>query len=241
MRCPDLSRLVSTFTASATAAALAATSACASLQGPTPYVADPRLDFPVFAHETRAGAGDTTDTDRPAATDADALGEGQARHVAAIGFGRGDRDGEDPTIAHVAGDAEHIVGSDAIHTASGEVLQADGAPARDLELDPRWRKASPALFWTGIAVGSLGGAFLIGGGITGSVTQRQVRDAYEDGATKADIDRRVARGEVANDFVIAGSVLALAGYALAVVVAGIDEKRCGSVLRKARRRECERR
>jgi hypothetical protein len=212
----------SAITACVTAMALATTSGCASLQTPAPYAADPRLDFPVFAYET--------DADTALATvDGVAQHEPAAHTIEAVGFGSAEaNDGE--------GDAKR----DEFTTPSGEVMQADGAQPRDMELDPRWRKVSPALFWTGIAVGSLGGAFLLGGGITGSVTQRQVRGAYDEGSTKADIDRLVARGEMSNDFVIAGSVLALAGYALAVVVAGIDEKRCGSVLRKARRRECER-
>lgn len=222
MRRSTSTRVSAAITACVTATALVTTSGCASLQAPAPYVADPRLDFPVFAHGS--------DANHALATRDDAAQEvPSTRAIAAVGFGAPDADGLEGTSVE-----------DEFTTPSGEVMQADETRPRDMELDPRWRKASPALFWTGIAVGSLGGAFLLGGGITGSVTQRQVRGSYDDGATKADIDRLVARGEISNDFVIAGSVLALAGYALAVVVAGIDEKRCGSVLRKARRRECER-
>ena len=208
-----------------------AMSGCASLQPPAAYAWDARLDFPVFTNAVSEDAGsaardEDAKTTREPAVASHGTRTTQPSRIVAAGFGLvGDSAGDgDP--------ADNAVTS----LPNGEVLRADDAAPG---VDPRWRKASPALFWTGIAVGSLGATFLIGGGITGSATQRQVRGAYDDGATKAELDRLIARGEVANDLVIAGSVLALAGYALAVVVAGIDEKRCGAVLRKARRRECE--
>lgn len=101
------------------------------------------------------------------------------------------------------------------------------------------RRISPALFWTGVVLGTVG-AITLGTGVgLGVATAADIRDgdaAGQSRATREDLERR---GEVSNDVAITGGVLTILGLGLAAAVAGIDYSRCGPVIGKKRRSECE--
>jgi len=100
------------------------------------------------------------------------------------------------------------------------------------------KKVTPALFWTGIILGSVGAAGLIGGGVTGAITEEQIRNGDADGWTRQERQDKIRQGEMANTITIVGAVLTILGYGTATVVAGIDYTRCGPVISKKRERTC---
>lgn len=101
------------------------------------------------------------------------------------------------------------------------------------------KAVTPALFWTGVVLGSLGVAGMVGGGITGGVTEEQIRDGDAAGWSRSEREEAISRGETANTITIVGVVLTAVGLGMSTVVAGIDYTRCGPVITKKRRRECE--
>lgn len=103
------------------------------------------------------------------------------------------------------------------------------------------KKLTPALFWTGIIVGSVGTAVSVGSGIAGEVAERRLNDGYSEGISRDRRDRLSTAGDRANTLSIAGAVLGVVGFTTAIVVYGVDWNRCGPVLRaKGReRRGCE--
>lgn len=109
----------------------------------------------------------------------------------------------------------------------------------DPSADEEPRRVSPALFWTGVVLGTVG-AITLGTGVgLGVATASDIRDgdaAGQSRATREDLERR---GEVSNDVAITGGVLTILGLGLAAAVAGIDYSRCGPVIGKKRRSECE--
>lgn len=113
---------------------------------------------------------------------------------------------------------------------------------RDVRLETGERKKSesvtPALFWTGIGLGTIGAVGGVAFGVTGFVTKNQLNDAYADGTglTVAEHDRIVKNGDLYNTLAISFSALAVLGYSLALITYGVDWNRCGPVVEK--RRHC---
>ena len=121
----------------------------------------------------------------------------------------------------------------------GDVLE------RDVRLDTSDdsssnEKLTPALFWTGIVLGSIGAAGGIGFGAAGYATKQNINNNYQgegkgSGFTVDDRDQLVQRGEAFNTTAIAFTTAAVLGYALAVVTYGVDWNRCGPLVHKKRR------
>lgn len=112
---------------------------------------------------------------------------------------------------------------------------------RDVRLETGERKkkeVTPALFWTGIGLGTIGAVGGLAFGVTGFVTKNQLNDAYASGSglTVAERDRMVKNGELYNTLAISFSALAVLGYSLALITYGVDWNRCGPVVEK--RRHC---
>ncbi|MCA9587379.1 MAG: hypothetical protein KC657_18760 [Myxococcales bacterium] len=105
------------------------------------------------------------------------------------------------------------------------------------------RKVTPALFWTGVILGSVGGAGALGFGIAGVVTERNINNSFDDsinggaGLSKAEFDRLRNQGDTMNTLAITSAVVGLVGLALAVIVYGHDYTTCGPLAPK--RRRCE--
>ena len=108
----------------------------------------------------------------------------------------------------------------------------------DRETNP---KLTPALFWTGIILGSVGAAGGFAFGIAGYTTKNKLADGYESGELTLDErDQLVDRGEAFNSTAIAMTVAAVIGYATALVAYGVDWNRCGPLVRKNEKRRCDR-
>jgi hypothetical protein len=97
-------------------------------------------------------------------------------------------------------------------------------------------KLTPALFWTGIIVGTVGAVGGVSFGVAGFVTKNQLNDGYAgDGLTVADRDGLVNRGEAFNTVTMVSTAAAVLGYALSIVTYGVDWNRCGPLVHKRRR------
>lgn len=106
---------------------------------------------------------------------------------------------------------------------------------RDVRLetsDRKGEKLTPALFWTGIGLGTLGAVGGIAFGVAGYVTKRQLSDGYDAGIGLDDRDALVARGQAFNGVSIAMTTVAVFAYALAIVTYGVDWNRCGPLVAK---------
>lgn len=116
---------------------------------------------------------------------------------------------------------------------------------RDVRIETGGRdydpKLTPALFWTGLIVGSVGAVGAIGFGVAGFATKNTLANGYEggDGLTTADRDEFVSRGEAFNTTAIVMTATAVLGYALALVAYGVDWNRCGPLVRKTKIRHCD--
>ena len=111
---------------------------------------------------------------------------------------------------------------------------------RDVRLetsDRKHEKLTPALFWTGIAFGSLGAVGVIAFGSAGFVTKNHLNQGYEQGLTLDERDELRSRGELHNTLAISSAVVMVLGYALAIVTYGVDWNRCGPLVEK--RRKCK--
>lgn len=123
--------------------------------------------------------------------------------------------------------------------------QFAAANMTDLERDVRLetgardnkKPVTPALFWSGISVGTIGAVGGIAFGVAGFLTKNELNDAYYDGTglTVAEQERLVKNGELYNNLAITFSALAVLGYALAIVTYGVDWNRCGPLVEKKRR------
>jgi hypothetical protein len=112
---------------------------------------------------------------------------------------------------------------------------------RDVRLetsDKRREKLTPALFWTGIAVGTVGAVGGVAFGVAGYVTKRQLNDEYEAGLTVDDRDAIISRGQAFNGVAIAMTTVAVLAYSLAIVTYGVDWNRCGPLVLKSKKRRC---
>ena len=107
----------------------------------------------------------------------------------------------------------------------------------DSEDDSKLHKVSPAVFWTGIIVGLVGTAALIGFGIDGRLTEAKIEKGYDEGFTRQERDDLETRGDRANTLAGVSAGLGVAGFSMAVIMAGIDYSRCGPL---SKRRKCER-
>lgn len=110
-------------------------------------------------------------------------------------------------------------------------------PADYDERDARLDKVSPALFWTGMVVGLVGSVAAISFMVDGQVTESKIEKGYDDGFTRAERDRLQDRGDLDNTLSKVGASVGVAGFSLALIMAGIDYARCGPV---TRRRKCAR-
>lgn len=126
-----------------------------------------------------------------------------------------------------------------------EMRQFAVASMTDLERDVRLEtsdrggeKLTPALFWTGIGVGTVGAVGAVAFGVAGYVTKRQVTDGYNSGITLDDRDALVSRGKAFNGVSIAMTTVAVFAYALAIVTYGVDWNRCGPLVAKSKKRRC---
>lgn len=126
-----------------------------------------------------------------------------------------------------------------------EMRQFAVASMTDMERDVRLEtsdrggeKLTPALFWTGIGLGTLGAVGGVAFGVAGYVTKRQVTDGYAAGTTLEERDALVSRGEALNGVSIAMTTVAVFAYALAIVTYGVDWNRCGPLVAKSKRRRC---
>lgn len=111
---------------------------------------------------------------------------------------------------------------------------------RDVRLDTGDREhkpVTPPLFWTGIALGTVGAIGGIAFGVAGFTTKNQLNAAHEAGGglTVAEHDRLVHNGETYNTLALSFTAAAVVGYALALVAYGVDWNRCGPLAEKKRR------
>jgi hypothetical protein len=112
---------------------------------------------------------------------------------------------------------------------------------RDVRLettDKRREKLTPALFWSGIALGTVGAVGGIAFGTAGYLNKRELTDGYASGITMDDRDALVSRGQTFNSLAVAMSTIAVLGYALAIVTYGVDWNRCGPLVIKNEKRRC---
>lgn len=126
-----------------------------------------------------------------------------------------------------------------------EMRQFPVASMTDMERDVRLEtsdgereKLTPALFWTGIGVGTVAAVGGVAFGVAGYVTKRQIIDGYEAGIALDDRDALVSRGKAFNGVSIAMTTVAVFAYALAVVTYGVDWNRCGPLVAKNKKRRC---
>jgi hypothetical protein len=115
---------------------------------------------------------------------------------------------------------------------------SSGAPASTDEDGVRKaNRRRKALFWTGIAMGSIGGLGVLAFGITGRVMQGKLKSGYADGdLTRAQEDRYERVGEISNGVAIGSAIAGIVGFGMAAIVYGVDHARCGDL--KPRRAGC---
>jgi hypothetical protein len=110
----------------------------------------------------------------------------------------------------------------------------DNSPARPPS------KVTPALMWTGVVLGVVGGAMALGFGAASYTADRKLTDGYAgDGLTVAEEDRLRDRGSTYDKVAAAGGGLGVLGLGLASVTFTVDYIRCGSLAPK--RRKCAQR
>lgn len=112
---------------------------------------------------------------------------------------------------------------------------------RDVRLetsDRKGEKLTPALFWTGITLGTVGAVGGVAFGVMGFVTKREIADGYEAGMTLDERDTLSSRGTTFNTLAVAMTTLSVLGYALAIVTYGVDWNRCGPLVVKKQKRRC---
>lgn len=97
------------------------------------------------------------------------------------------------------------------------------------------KKVTPALFWTGVILGSLGTVGLAGFGGAAEFQEGRLRRGYDEGITNTEANDLISRGETYNSLAIASATVGIVGWALAIVVAGIDYSRCGPMAPKSRK------
>lgn len=120
-------------------------------------------------------------------------------------------------------------------------------PRADIEREPREtdaprdetdRSISPALFWAGVVVGTIGLATLATGAGMGISSEKKIEAGDASGITRAGREDLVDRGELGNRLSIAGATMLFVGGGLAAIITAVDYSRCGRVTSKKRRDEC---
>lgn len=113
-----------------------------------------------------------------------------------------------------------------------------------LERDARLETSSPErereptvpVFWSGIAIGTLGTIGMTGFGIAGGVAKNRLNDIYDDGgATQDERDRIRDRGDLWNTLTITSAALMVIGFAASAISYTIDWNRCGPLAENKRR------
>jgi hypothetical protein len=125
-----------------------------------------------------------------------------------------------------------------------EAAMAPGPEARvPVRADPGTPSAQrtrTALFWTGLVLTIVGGATLLGAGISGRITQGQLTRGYDQESLSHTREKTLRdRGEVSNALAAAGGGVMIVGAGLTAITFGIDYSRCGNIS-KRKRKDCKR-
>jgi hypothetical protein len=105
----------------------------------------------------------------------------------------------------------------------------------DTRSDRRSREVTPPLFWSGIAVGTLGAVGTIGFAVAGRVNKDRFNELYSNGTASRDELQHIRdRGELWNALTITSAALMAIGYTVAIVTYGVDWNRCGKLAPKKR-------
>ncbi len=123
-----------------------------------------------------------------------------------------------------------------IEQASADI-EREARPA-DSGADERERSISPALFWTGVIVGTVGLATLAAGVGVGVSSEKKIEEGDASGLSRADRNDLVDRGELGNRLAIGGGSVLFVGGSLATIITAVDYSRCGRMTSKKRRDEC---
>jgi hypothetical protein len=105
--------------------------------------------------------------------------------------------------------------------------------------EDRERSISPALFWTGVIIGAVGLATLATGVGIGVSSAKKIEDGDATGLSRAARQDLVDRGELGNRVAIGGGSVLFVGGSLAAIMTAVDYSRCGPMISKKRRGECE--
>lgn len=121
-----------------------------------------------------------------------------------------------------------------------DVVRSMTTLERDSRIDTgseaRSRSVTPPLFWSGIAVGSLGAVGTVGFAIAGRMAKDDLNAMYEEGSGSLEERNRIRdRGETWNALVVTSAALMAAGYALALITYAVDWNRCGVLAEKKRK------
>lgn len=120
-----------------------------------------------------------------------------------------------------------------------DVAASEESSARADRPEKSAKPITPALFWTGVVVGGVGLATAITGVSLGTSSERRIQDGEQSGISRAEREDLVQRGERGNVTAIVGGVLSFVGLGLTTGVVGVDYSRCGPIISKRRRTECE--
>ena len=96
---------------------------------------------------------------------------------------------------------------------------------------------TPAVFWTGITVGTVGTIGLAGFGLAGQINEGRIRDGFDEGIAHDDYETFRDRGELYNKIAVVSSIAAVFGFAIAAISYGIDYSQCGPL--SAKKRKCK--
>jgi hypothetical protein len=123
-----------------------------------------------------------------------------------------------------------------------DVVRSRTSLEREADLgrsDSGSREITPPLFWSGIALGTLGAVGTIGFASAGRVAKDRLNAMYADGtATLEDRNSVRDRGDLWNALTITSATLMTVGYAVAIITYGVDWNRCGPLAPK--KRHCRR-
>lgn len=140
------------------------------------------------------------------------------------------------------GEPSNVVAAPAADTGPWIPQAAEGAdpsPAPE-SLRDRHARARTITFWTGIGALSVGAAGLVAFGVTGRITQEQIRRVYEDDVTRARTEQLQRRGDIMNGLAIGSAVLAVIGLGMSTIAYALDHSHCGPLSQRRWRKECRR-